>query len=59
MQNPPAKDLAFLKKFHFVLQNAVYKFEGEAWDGTGDRVNATVWVEAKYKKRLTQDLSDL
>lgn len=59
MQNPVAKDLAFFEKFNFKLPNAVYKLEGEAWDGTGDGFNATLWVEAKYTKRLTQVLSDM
>lgn len=59
MQNPSKSDVAFLQKFHYVLPNAVYKLEGEGWDGSGDRLNATGWIEAKYKKRLTQDLSDM
>lgn len=59
MQNPPAKAIAFMKQFHFVMPNAIYKVEGEGWDRTGDRMNATVWFEAKYKKRLMQDLSDM
>lgn len=59
MQNPIAKDMAFFKKFNFHLPNAVYKLEAEGWDGTGDRINGTLWVEAKYKKRLTGNLNDM
>lgn len=58
MQNPNENDMRFFNLVNFHLPNAVYKFQGDAWDST-DTVNVTLWIEAKYKKRNIQDLSVL
>lgn len=58
MQTPSESDMRFFNLFNLHLPNAIYKFHADAWDST-DTANVTVWVEAKYKKRNNQDLSDM
>lgn len=58
MQNPSENDMRFIRAINFHMPNAVYKIKVDAWDNT-DKCNVTVWIEAKYKKRNIQDLSDM
>lgn len=59
MQNPTENMMAAFKRMNFHLPNGIYRLEGEAWDDTGDGVNASLWVESKYRARITSDLNDM
>lgn len=59
MQNPSQNMMTAFKTMNFHLPNGVYRVEVDFWDGSGDEIDVTLWVESKYRARILSDLNDM